>query len=492
MKEKLKVIKGITLIALIITIIVMLILVAATITVALNGGLFQTAKKSAKDTQIESDKEVLCAATVAAMDNLIIPNAQSLLDNLPQDWTATGADGGPYTCTSPKGNEFQVTANGTITVKEDLGLSDLEKYILGEEGTGRSLWDIMNQQMQFIDDNDTEIDESETISFVNYISEDSNIYFYINYNNDGNVYKFKVIYENDTDSFRTERISDNMGVKTIEIDDKVGKYVSFDTNNDATIANDGSELYIVLYNDTTHGTQIISANSLKVNNNYFNLGTYDSTLTSSEIAAVDELIGLTTQEKENLSNEMRTDLTDLEKGIASYNKAITTLNNACGGLVNDNISYVELVRSVGSNPISKNSENTTPYESDNLEIWPLLTSNYSHLTGKLNGVRYSTDNNYEEDLDRMAILGITKTENEYGYWMASRIVGEDSDDALFSMHYVDSGGDFDDNYLWYVNKYSAHGYTFNSGLRPVVTLNSNVQFTGEGTKASPYTISVSE
>lgn len=42
--------KGITLIALVITIIVMLILVAVTITIAVNGGLFNYAKKAAVDT----------------------------------------------------------------------------------------------------------------------------------------------------------------------------------------------------------------------------------------------------------------------------------------------------------------------------------------------------------------------------------------------------------------------------------------------------------
>lgn len=42
--------KGITLIALVITIIVMLILVAVTITMAVNGGLFDYARKAATDT----------------------------------------------------------------------------------------------------------------------------------------------------------------------------------------------------------------------------------------------------------------------------------------------------------------------------------------------------------------------------------------------------------------------------------------------------------
>lgn len=46
MKEQ----KGITLVALVITIIVMLILVAVSVTVALKGGLFDSAKSAAKNT----------------------------------------------------------------------------------------------------------------------------------------------------------------------------------------------------------------------------------------------------------------------------------------------------------------------------------------------------------------------------------------------------------------------------------------------------------
>lgn len=49
--------KGITLVALIITIIVMLILVAVSITIALNGGLFDTTKKAAGDTKNAINEE---------------------------------------------------------------------------------------------------------------------------------------------------------------------------------------------------------------------------------------------------------------------------------------------------------------------------------------------------------------------------------------------------------------------------------------------------
>ena len=54
MKEQ----KGITLVALVITIIVMLILVGVSITVALNGGLFNTAKDAANNTQEARNAEL--------------------------------------------------------------------------------------------------------------------------------------------------------------------------------------------------------------------------------------------------------------------------------------------------------------------------------------------------------------------------------------------------------------------------------------------------
>lgn len=105
-KEKIKNSKGITLIALIITIIVMLILVAVTVSVALNGGLFTTAKEAAKRTQIESDREELLSVVVGAIGK----DGKVDFSKLPPSgWT--GSNG---TYTSPKGNQFTVTEDGEI------------------------------------------------------------------------------------------------------------------------------------------------------------------------------------------------------------------------------------------------------------------------------------------------------------------------------------------------------------------------------------------
>ena len=65
--KKLKEQKGITLIALIITIVVMLILVGVTINVALNGGLFPKAEYASEQMQIEAEKEELLSAVLGAV-----------------------------------------------------------------------------------------------------------------------------------------------------------------------------------------------------------------------------------------------------------------------------------------------------------------------------------------------------------------------------------------------------------------------------------------
>lgn len=113
--KKLKRNSGITLIALIITIIVMLLLVGVTISVVLNGGLFTTAKSAATNTIIEAEKEHLLSAVVASMGDDAKVNFAKLDSNLPtSEWT--GKNG---TYTSPKENKYTVNEKGEITQKGD-------------------------------------------------------------------------------------------------------------------------------------------------------------------------------------------------------------------------------------------------------------------------------------------------------------------------------------------------------------------------------------
>ena len=79
---------GITLIALIITIIVMLILVGVSVNVALNGGLFDTAKQAVQEQEIAQEKENLIGYSVSyyqltgvsLLDETIETMAQTIIE----------------------------------------------------------------------------------------------------------------------------------------------------------------------------------------------------------------------------------------------------------------------------------------------------------------------------------------------------------------------------------------------------------------------------
>ena len=93
--------------------------------------------------------------------------------------------------------------------------------------------------------------------------------------------------------------------------------------------------------------------------------------------------------------------------------------------------------------------------------------------------------NCEQDFDRMVALGIHATTQEY--WLASRLVSLNGEGVVFEVRCV-YGGMGRRYSLWYVYPDDAYDYDPWSAVRPVVSLTSTVQFEGEGTSASPYTI----
>ena len=102
--------KGITLIALVITIIVMLILVGVTISVSLKGGLFSRANEATTQIQIAQEREQLLTATlgVIGIDGKI--NLNDLDNNLPDNFTKLAE--GEYE--SSTGNKYKVTEDGEV------------------------------------------------------------------------------------------------------------------------------------------------------------------------------------------------------------------------------------------------------------------------------------------------------------------------------------------------------------------------------------------
>lgn len=78
MKEQ----KGITLVALVITIIVMLILVGVSVTVALKGGLFESAGQAATNTKAERDAEINLSNGSVNVDDKVYNSVNEYVDSL--------------------------------------------------------------------------------------------------------------------------------------------------------------------------------------------------------------------------------------------------------------------------------------------------------------------------------------------------------------------------------------------------------------------------
>ena len=93
----------------------MLILVGVTVTVAINGGLFEKSKEAAKGTEIGREKEELTSAIATAYNvETGKVDKTKLKDASGTGWSLAEGDTAPYTVTSPKGNKFTVSADGTI------------------------------------------------------------------------------------------------------------------------------------------------------------------------------------------------------------------------------------------------------------------------------------------------------------------------------------------------------------------------------------------
>ena len=114
--------RGITLIALIITIIVMLILISITVRIALNGGIISNTKTASSETQKIMDKEELQEkAIIEANKEGGKVDLGKLEKKLSEGWKVDKESG---ECVSPHGNTFFVGEDGIVDdenskIKED-------------------------------------------------------------------------------------------------------------------------------------------------------------------------------------------------------------------------------------------------------------------------------------------------------------------------------------------------------------------------------------
>ena len=452
---------GITLIALIITIIVMLILVGVTINVALNGGLFGSTEKAVGDTQIEAEREQLLSAVVAAYETETGTISKTKLEsNLGEDWNVGGEEA-PYTVTSPKGNKYTVNANGTIDYEgkeekeEDIDpstLSDLEKYILGADGKGRDLSQIMDfDSLTFKQDPadlDSEIYKDVKFSYMDEETTDIQIRY------GREIYKFA--YEQKTESEINTVKKSLTKISTPE--GNLGKYVTYQGKS-----------WIVLYDDADK-VELISAEAL----GEVTLG-YEDTGAKTNVTVTDE---------NSLTGEEQ-----FKRGAWSYNNVITTLTDACKAETGISAN----IRNVGGPAEEATTANVTFEGVKNSGFTPdadLAEETLTKLKTNIESVKQG-DENYLADYNQMKALGILATDTPAYYWLASRLVGVTSNHVDFGARYISYDGYLLADYLCRVNSNGyVDGRDASGAVRPVVSLSSGILDgkTGEGTSSNPINL----
>ena len=149
----------------------MLILVGVTVTTAINGGLFESARKAANGTTIAKEKEELQSA-VAASYNVETDKIDKveLSKNLGTKWKVEGTE--VFTCSTNE-NTFTVSEKGEIIeINDDVISKILNQYF--DTGTEESI----TQLKKTLSISDA-IWLEDTIGFINSIDNDENIYVYI-------------------------------------------------------------------------------------------------------------------------------------------------------------------------------------------------------------------------------------------------------------------------------------------------------------------------
>ncbi len=413
--------KGITLIALIITIIVMLILVGVTINVALDGGLFGKAREGANKTQIEADRETLLSAVIGAIGENAEVDFTVLDSTLPNGFI--GSNG---TYTSKIGNTFIVDEYGNITLADE-DLLSLIRYFLGDNFEGKNIYSLteggyLDETTIFKDDKLTIPNASSDLRYLTIIEPNDGItefYVYLGYKS--KVYKLSTGYEWE------ETLTAQKVEFVYEPHGREGKLAKYDSNDDGT-----QEEWMILY-DNGNDVEIIPINSMG------------------------EKVTIGKDDEEAQGN------TDLDRSIYSYNNAIKKLNEYCASLITNNNKIS--VRSVGSNPNNPSSENSALYKSDKLAQW---------YEGRYNGVVKGADKNYEQDYVRMSYWGVAKNGQEY--FLASRGNIEYDDHVNFFL-WISYDGAYDFGDVVYISsRYQNRGGSFSRNVRPVVKVSpENIQ-----------------
>ena len=204
----------------------------------------------------------------------------------------------------------------------------------------------------------------------------------------------------------------------------------------------------VLYNDETHGLQIVSDDNVED----VTLGYNDPSIT-----------GVTG---------------DFNIAMASYNNAVDTLNKKAEDYMDENAIDARSIGSIATLEGGKFQGDTSG----------MFTGTYTYLeTYGWNGKFKDTGTNHTEDVKQINALGLNATDYT---WLASRNVISGSSVTYFFVSVLDTSGT---EYYGDLCRVYSDGNTITGsaarGFRPVFLLSSDVVISsGDGSESNPYVI----
>ena len=162
-----------------------------------------------------------------------------------------------------------------------------------------------------------------------------------------------------------------------------------------------------------------------------------------------------------------------------YNNVITTLNAEAEKYRKKDDGIAEVARCVGSVPDNPN------YDGAGMHT--------TQFGGSYSGTLKDTDTNYEADYNQMQSIVINgQGIHNIGdwYWLASRTVDADSSRSNFYVRRVNASGGLIRSQLCHVyTSGRASGVSNSNGLRLVLHLKSGIKVTGgDGSEGNPYTL----
>ncbi len=258
----------------------------------------------------------------------------------------------------------------------------------------------------------------------------------------------------------------------------VGKIVAEDvlkTNSTATEAKDKSP-YVkyngldcrVLYNDETHGIQIITAESVE----------------DVKMGANDEMV--TPDDFEYTGTVSVND--NYKKAVASYNNAVDNLNNKAKTYM-DKKGIATDARCLGS-VATLSSDYKFKGDTSGIQDFP-TSSGYKYIENiGLQKKCKKYDTNYLEDKNKIVELRIYNRNKQV--WLASRKIDYTTRDISLSLYYMSNLSHYDTSLIYASSDTSnviTSGYGRSYGFRPVFLISPNATISGgDGSSENPYII----